>query len=219
MEEPLPIQESGPAARSVRAVDIPGPAGRIEALWSDPGTGAPAAVIGHPHPAYGGSMHSKVVHTVYRVLDQAGHPTLRFNFRGVGRSQGEYSGWNGETGDFAAAAAFARDRTGTKELWAAGFSFGSWVGLQWALTDPDVARFIALGVPVENHAFQFLDRLPWPLAIVQGERDQYGGLATLETYIEKWKRLGPVNHRIVKGADHFFTGKLAELEQALKEIL
>ena len=213
MEEPVP------AARIVSAVDLSGPSGRIEGLWSDPGTGAPAAVIGHPHPAHGGSMHSKVVHTVYRVLDQAGHPTLRFNFRGVGRSEGEYSGWNGEIGDFAAAAAFARQRTGVQTVWAAGFSFGSWIGLQWALTDPGVERFIALGVPIGNHAFPFLDRIPWPLAIVQGELDQYGGAKQLETYVEQWKRLGPVTHRIVKGADHFFTGKLTELEQALREIL
>ena len=219
MEEPLPTEESASAARIVSAVDFQGPAGRIEALWSDPATGEPAAVIGHPHPAYGGSMHSKVVHTIYRVLDQAGHPTLRFNFRGVGRSQGEYSGWNGETGDFAAAAAYARERTGRRELWAAGFSFGSWIGLQWALGDADVKRFIALGLPVGNHQFDFLDRLPWPLAIVQGERDQYGGPEALRAMIETWKRLGPVTHRVVKGADHFFTGKLAELAQALQEIL
>jgi alpha/beta superfamily hydrolase len=213
------MEESAPAARIVSAVDISGPAGRIEGLWSDPGAGLPAAVIGHPHPAHGGSMHSKVVHTVYRVLDQAGHPTLRFNFRGVGRSQGQYSGWNEEIQDFAAAAAFAREQTGRKELWGAGFSFGSWIGLQWALEEPGVTRFIGLGVPVENHAFDFLVRVPWPLGIVQGERDQYGRPETMESYIERWKRLGPVTHRIVKGADHFFTGKLTELEQALKEIL
>jgi alpha/beta superfamily hydrolase len=213
------MEESAPAARIVSAVDISGPAGRLEGLWSDPGGGLPAAVIGHPHPAHGGSMHNKVVHTVYRVLDQAGHPTLRFNFRGVGRSEGQYSCCNEELGDFAAAAAFARQRTGVKKIWVAGFSFGCWIGLQWALTDPDIARFIALGVPVENHAFQFLDRLPWPLSIVQGELDQYGGAKTLETFVEQWKRLGPVTYRIVKGADHFFTGKLPELEQALKEIL
>ena len=219
MEDPLPTEESASAARIVSAADIQGPAGRIESLWSDPATGEAAAVIGHPHPAYGGSMHSKVVHTIYRVLDRAGHPTLRFNFRGVGRSQGEYAGGNGETGDFAAAAAYARARTGRRELWAAGFSFGSWIGLQWALEDPDVKRFIALGLPVDNHQFGFLDRLPWPLAIVQGERDQYGGLENLRAAIDHWQRLGPVRHRVVKGADHFFTGKLAELQQALEEIL
>ena len=213
------MEPSPTSARTVRSVDFQGPAGRIEGLWCDPGTGLPAAVIAHPHPAYGGSMHSKVVHTVYRVLNERGHPTLRFNFRGVGRSQGQYSGWNQEQDDFAAAAAYAREQTGRPKLWASGFSFGSWIGLQWALLDPGVERFIALGVPVENHAFDFFDRLPWPLGIVQGEKDQYGHPETLETYIERWKRLGPVTHRIVKGADHFFTGKLTELEQALREIL
>jgi alpha/beta superfamily hydrolase len=213
------MEPSQSSARAVSAVDIGGPQGRIEGLWSDPGVGKPAAVIGHPHPAYGGSMHSKVVHTVYRVLDAAGHPTLRFNFRGVGRSQGQYSGWNEEVGDFAAAAAFARERTGRKALWAAGFSFGSWVGLQWALTDTGVERFLALGVPVENHEFDFLDRLPWPLTIVQGERDQYGRPETLEAAVSSWRRFGPVTVKFVKGADHFFTDKLAELQQALEEIL
>ena len=213
------LQPSRSTTRTVSAVDIAGPAGRIEGLWADPGAGLPAAVIAHPHPAHGGSMHSKVVHTVYRVLDAAGHPTLRFNFRGIGKSEGQYSGWNEEVGDFAAAAAFARERTGRKELWAAGFSFGSWIGLQWALDDSSVERFIALGIPVENHAFDFLSRLPWRLAIVQGERDQYGSPETLERYVEQWKRSGSVTVKIVKGADHFFTGKLAELKLALEEIL
>ena len=213
------MQHSEPRARTVIAVDFTGPAGRIEGLWADPATGLPAAVIGHPHPAYGGSMHSKVIHTVYRVLDAAGHPTLRFNFRGVGRSEGQYSGWNEEIGDFAAAAALARERSGRDELWGSGFSFGAWIGLQWAIGDPSVERFIALGVPVENHGFDFLDRLPWPLAIVQGERDQYGSPEILERYVQQWKRYGSVTMRIVKGADHFFTGKLAELKQGLEEIL
>ena len=213
------MEPSQSASRIVSPVEFLGPEGRIEGVWADPGTGLPAAVIGHPHPAHGGSMHSKVVHTVYRVLDRAGHPTLRFNFRGVGRSAGAYSGWNGETGDVAAAAAFARERTGRSELWASGFSFGGWVGLQWALSDPGVERFIALGVPANNHSFEFLDRLPWPLAIVQGEADQYGSQAALRLLTTKWERFGPVVVKFVKGADHFFTGKLTELTQALEEIL
>ncbi len=164
-------------------------------------------------------MHSKVVHTVYRVLDAAGHPTLRFNFRGVGRSEGDFSGWSDEAQDVAAAAAHARERSGRNELWGSGFSFGAWIGLQWALTDRGVQRFIALGLPVENHAFDFLTRLPWPLAIVQGEHDRYGSAETLAGYVQQWQRLGPVTLKTVKGADHFFTGKLAELQQALEEIL
>src|SRR5262245_60364854 len=132
--------------RRVEPVLFPGPEGALEGLWGD-GLGAsgaaaaaggagvsgrPAAVICHPHPAHRGSMHSKVVHTVYRVLEERGHPTLRFNFRGVGQSAGAYSGWDGEIGDVAAAAAYARKRTGARPLWVAGFSFGSWMGLNFA---------------------------------------------------------------------------------------
>ena len=164
-------------------------------------------------------MHSKVVYAVYRALERAGHPTLRFNFRGVGRSQDAHSGGSEETGDIAAAAAFARERTGRRELWGAGFSFGAWSGLRWALGDAGVKRFIALGLPVDNHAFEFLYRVPWPLAIVQGERDQYGSLAGVEALRRRLEPTEPVTVRVVKGADHFFTGKLDELREALEEIL
>ena len=213
------MEPAVPVSRHVTPVEFQGPVGRIEGLWSDPGRGLPAAVIAHPHPAYGGSMHSKVVYTIYRVLDQAGHPTLRFNFRGVGKSEGAYSGWNEETADMTAAAAFARERTGLRQLWGAGFSFGAWVGLQWALGDPGVERFIAVGLAANDRVFDFLDRVPWPLAIVQGERDQYGSPAALAELTRTWERTGKVTVRIVQGADHFFTGKLAELKQALEEIL
>ena len=97
-------------------------------------------------------MHSKVVYTVYKVLNGAGHPTLRFNFRGVGMSEGRYSGGDGEVGDAAAAAAYARARTGVAALWLAGFSFGSWVGAKWAVQDDHLERFIALGI-FDIHCF------------------------------------------------------------------
>ena len=116
------------ASRFVKPVHFDGPQGRLEGLWDDPGRGLAPALILHPHPAHGGSMHSKVVYTVFRVLHEAGRPTLRFNFRGVGASQGSYSGWDGEVGDVAAAAAFVRRETGMAPIWLAGFSFGSWVG-------------------------------------------------------------------------------------------
>jgi alpha/beta superfamily hydrolase len=207
--------------RTIATVTFPGPQGLLEGLWSDPGRGLPAAVICHPHPAHRGSMHSKVVHTVHRVLDAAGHATLRFNFRGVGRSDGAYSGWDGEVGDVGAAAAFARDRTGRREIWLAGFSFGSWVGAKWALQDGHVERFIALGLPVDkavdHHTFDFLDRPPAPMLIVQGERDQYGGREAVLSICRRLRAQGMVEARFVEGADHFFTGKLTELAAALRQ--
>jgi hypothetical protein len=208
------------AARIVSAVQIPGPVGHLEGLWADPGSGLPAAVICHPHPAHGGSMHSKVVHTVHRVLDHAGHPTLRFNFRGVGTSGGAYSGGDGEIQDVAAAAAFAREKTGLEPLWLAGFSFGSYVGSRWALGDKHLERFIALGMPVskniDGRTFDFLDRPPAPMLIVQGDHDQYGSVAGVQALVARLKLRGRVEARFVTDADHFFTGRLTELARELR---
>ena len=208
-------------ARLVTPVRFEGPAGVLEGLWDDPKRGLAPAIICHPHPAHGGSMHSKVVYTVYRVLHDAGHPTLRFNFRGVGTSAGSYSGWDGEVGDVAAAAAFARKESGVTPLWLAGFSFGSWVGSKWALSDRQVERMILLGVPVDrnidNRSFDHLTRLPAPTLIVQGERDRYGGPDGVNRLADGLRAIGAVEVRIVPEADHFFTGKLKQLEAALKD--
>jgi uncharacterized protein len=216
-------EEMSVETRRVETVTFPGPEGALDGLWSDPGRGLPPAVICHPHPGHGGSMHSKVVHTIYRVLNGAGHPTLRFNFRGVGTSQGTYSGWDGEVGDVAAAAAFARERTGIRPLWLAGFSFGSWVSAKFALEDGDVERFIALGMPVttniDGRTFDFFDRPPAPMLIVQGKRDRYGSPEGILAVAERLRAAGglPVEVRLVEGADHFFTGHLTQLAEALRD--
>ena len=209
------------AQRTVETVSFPGPEGSLEGLWSDPGGGRTPAVICHPHPAHGGTMHSKVVHTVYKVLHQAGHPTLRFNFRGAGKSEGNFSGWDGEVEDVAAAARYVRQRTGTGPLWLAGFSFGSWVGSMWALKDGQVERFIGLGMPastnIDGRTFDFLDRPPAPMLIVQGTHDQYGSREAIEALAERLRANGVVEVRFVEGADHFFTGHLTQLAVALKD--
>ncbi|MEK7315845.1 MAG: alpha/beta fold hydrolase [Candidatus Eisenbacteria bacterium] len=211
-------------ARKVETVLFSGPVGVLEGLWSD-GTVAepvlPAAVICHPHPAHHGSMHNKVVHTVYRALEARGHPTLRFNFRGVGKSEGKYSGWDGEIGDLEAAAAYARGRVGSRALWVAGFSFGSWIGLNFALRDPDVELMIGLGLPasgnVDGRQFEFLDQLPWPFLMVQGDHDKYGTVADMTALRDRLAPLGRVELRVVAHADHFFTGKIEPLREALND--
>ena len=212
--------------RVLKTIHFQGPEGRLEGLWSDPGGGLAPAVICHPHPAHGGSMHSKVVHTIYRILNAAGHPSIRFNFRGVGASEGSFSGWDGEVGDVAAAAAFARAETGSTPVWLAGFSFGSWVGSKWALGEPagSIERMILLGVPVDRNvddrSFDHLEaapKLPSPILIVQGEKDQYGSPASVIALRDRLVARATVEARIVPGADHFFTGKLHELGAALAE--
>ena len=209
------------AQRTVAPVTFPGPSGSLEGLWSHPGGALAPAVICHPHPAHGGSMHSKVVYTIYRVLHHAGHATLRFNFRGAGKSEGVFSGWDGEVEDVAAAAAYARERAGTKALWLAGFSFGSWVGAKWALEDSAVERFIGLGMPVstniDDRTFDFLERPPAPMLIVQGARDQYGSREAILGLAERLRAHGPVDVRFVEHADHFFTGHLTQLAEALRD--
>jgi len=210
-------------ARKVETVLFSGPVGVLEGLWSEgrPGAALPAAVICHPHPAHHGSMHSKVVHTVYRVLEERGHPTLRFNFRGVGKSEGKYSGWDGEIGDLEAAAVYARGRTGRRPLWIAGFSFGSWIGLHFALRDPEVEFMIGLGLPaggnVDGRKFDFFDRVPWPLLMVQGDHDRYGSVADITALRDRLAPMGRVELRVVAHADHFFTGKIEALRAALND--
>lgn len=211
--------------RRVETVLFPGPEGALEGLWSEgaggDGASRPAAVICHPHPAHHGSMHSKVVHTVYRVLEERGHATLRFNFRGVGKSEGSYSGWDGEIGDLEAAAGYARGRAGERALWIAGFSFGSWIGLNFALRDPDVAFMIGLGLPasgnVDGRKFEFVDRVPWPFLMVQGDHDRYGSVADITALRDRLAPLGRVALRIVAGSDHFFTGRIEPLREALMD--
>lgn len=205
-----------PDIRDSSSVTVPGPAGDLEGLWVDPATGLAPVVICHPHPAHGGSMHSRVVHTIHQVLNDAGHPTLRFNFRGVGRSQGYYSGRNDEITDLAAAALFARGRTGRVAIWVAGFSFGAWIALQWAIQDREVERIIALGLSVDTYSFDFLETPPAPLLVVQGDRDQHGSLGAVQALAARLRSHGPVDLRVVSQADHFFTGRFAELADVLR---
>lgn len=203
------------AQRRVPVV-VPGPEGDLEGLWAEGRPGFAPAVLCHPHPAYGGTMNSRVVHTVHRVLNTAGHPTLRFNFRGAGRSQGAYSGGNAEVGDLDAAARFARQRAGRAEIRLAGFSFGAWIALQWAVQDRAVERIVALGVASGKLSFDFLKAPPAPLLIVQGDHDAYGSLGSLQALAARLRLHGTVDLRVVSQADHFFTGRLTELAHVLR---
>lgn len=209
-------------------VNISGPGGRIEARYHhQPSPNSPVALILHPHPQFGGTMNNQVVYHLYYAFQKRGFSVLRFNFRGVGRSEGSYSGWDGEVGDVAAAASFARGRTGVQALRLAGFSFGSWVGAKFALADGHIERFIALGIPVtaniDGRTFEFLDRPPAPMLIVQGARDRYGSREGVLALAERLRAAGgggdavPVEVRFVENADHFFTGHLTQLAAALRD--
>lgn len=172
-----------------------------------------AAVVCHPHPRGGGTMHNKVVFRVAQALGEVGMPTLRFNFRGVGRSTGSFDEGRGERDDVRAALEYLAAAFPHSALCLAGFSFGAWVGLPVGAADARVGQLIGVGVPVESLEVDPLAGCATPKLIVQGDHDQYGPPDSLRAW---YQRLSEPKHLIVvPGADHFFTHHQAELREAI----
>jgi len=203
-------------------VRFPGPSGRLEGLWrpprpeSDPrGT----VVVAHPHPQYGGTMLNKVVFHVARTLNHdLDAASLRFNFRGVGHSEGVYDAANGETGDVAAAWTEARRRVPGKPLIAAGFSFGAACTLRAAALPPPPEPprvLILVGTPVDLFEPPYPLPRDLPLIAVHGERDPYTPPSRVREFTKRWP--GPVAFRVEPGADHFLEGRLVEAVRFLSE--
>ena len=172
-----------------------------------------AAVVCHPHPQFGGTMHNKVVFRLAAALVEHGIPALRFNFRGVGRSTGAYDEGRGEADDVRAALAALAARYPGVPLLLAGFSFGAWVGLPVGCADARVTHLIAAGAPVSLLQADELADCVKPKLIVQGEHDQYGPRPALEAWFARLPE--PKRLTIVPGADHFFTQQQSELAAAL----
>ena len=194
----------------LEAVSFPGPAGTIEGLWKE-ASGPPrgSAVFAHPHPLHGGTLHNKVVYHASRALAAARYATLRFNFRGVGQSEGRYDEGRGEIDDFRAALNEAVRRGGLPVL-AAGFSFGSTVALRASVVDTRASALIAIGLPLASLPVESLPRPRVPALFVTGERDAFGPPALLVEFVRD-----SVQVVIVPGADHFFEGRVDELVQAI----
>jgi alpha/beta superfamily hydrolase len=191
-----------------------GPAGRIEAILKEPTIQVTrAAIVCHPHPLFGGTMHNKVVYRIARAFADAGFAVLRFNFRGTGRSQGEHDDGRGEREDLRTAIEFIEQKYPGSELWLAGFSFGSMVMLRTAACDDRVRAFVAAGVPVSRYDFSDLPRCNKPKLFVQGALDQYGATQDLVKLFESMDE--PKELKIIEDADHFFEGHLPELAAAV----
>jgi alpha/beta superfamily hydrolase len=198
-----------------RSFFLEGPAGRLEALlWTTPSAESHlVAVVCHPHPLFGGTMHTKVVFQAAKTLHRRGVPVLRFNFRGTGLSEGTHDRGHGEQDDVRAVLGFLAREFHGRQILLVGFSFGSWVGMRVACADPRVAETIGIGLPVDNVDMTFLRACAKAKLIVQGGNDQYGSRATLEALfatIPEPKRLV-----FVEGADHFFTGQVDQLGAAI----
>ncbi len=209
---------------------LPGPGGQLEAiLWypaeqSDGALPPLAAVVCHPHPLFGGTMHNKVVYQAAKTIHRFGLPVARFNFRGVGKSEGTHDSGQGEVGDATAALDFLANRYPGVPLLAAGFSFGSWVASRAGCADSRVAELICLGLPVsgpDRGDFSYLNHCAKPKLFVSGEFDRFGPPPELRAMVEKFPL--PVRQqtqvKIIRGGDHFFAGHLPELDQSISEWL
>jgi alpha/beta superfamily hydrolase len=206
-------------AGEIKSLFLAGPAGRLESLLN---TGAPgathAALVCHPHPLYGGTMHNKVVYHAMKALSGFGFPVLRFNFRGAGLSEGKYDEGRGEVDDVRAALAWLR-REFRLPIIFAGFSFGAAVGLRAACPDPEVRAIISLGTPIAAgglvYGYDFLARCDKPKLFVSGADDQYGPTDKVREVVAHAAE--PKQLVVVPDADHFFTGHVTEAQRAIED--
>ena len=187
----------------------------LEGLLANRGGDAPAAVVCHPHPMYGGSMFNNVVDAILAAMWQLGYATLRFNFRGVGASEGEHDGGRGEVDDAGAAMAYLLSQPGVRNNGAvmAGYSFGAMVAVSAGYEDADVSRIVAVALPLSMTEPRVPEGASKPLLLVSGDHDSYSpvaGLTALQAKIGKSARL-----EVIKGADHFFGGSEAELSRVI----
>jgi alpha/beta superfamily hydrolase len=200
--------------------DLTGPAGRLEALLEEPDSPPKAAVVfAHPLPTHGGTMHTKAVYQGSKGLLRAGCAVLRFNFRGVGRSEGAFTGGPGEKEDFTAALDYMAAKYPGLPLWAAGFSFGSWIALETGAADDRVSVLIGIAPPVTREGYDFSNTMKStkPKFFVQGESDDICPIQDM------WKFYGtlpePKELVVIDAADHLFDGHTAEVGEALEDLL
>jgi len=210
MTTPDALRTASPPPSQIRSLDdLYGPAGRLEALLNSGREDAPnSALVCHPHPAGGGTMHNKVVYHAMKAFSALGIPVLRFNFRGVGLSEGEHDHGDGEQNDVRAALSWLEHNFDKRPILFAGFSFGSYVGLRACCGDVRVKGLIGLGLPVRaagrDYEYGFLTKCVAPKLFVSGDHDEFGPRAVLDGVFAS----APEPKRLVwvEGADHFFQG-------------
>ena len=192
-----------------------GPAGRIEGRYQHgPDKTAPIALMLHPHPLHGGTMNNKVVYALYQTFVKKGFSTLRFNYRGVGRSQGNYDRGEGELADAAAALDWLQSyNTSAQSVWIAGFSFGAWIGMQLLMRRPEIAGFISVAPPAGLFDFGFLAPCPSSGLMISGTQDEIIPEGAVETLVKKLSAQKgiTISHTTIKGANHYFTEHLDDL--------
>ncbi|MGB0683748.1 MAG: alpha/beta hydrolase [Magnetovibrionaceae bacterium] len=204
-----------------------GPDGRLEGRYHhSKETNAPIALVLHPHPQHGGTMNNRVVYTLYQAFVKRGFSTLRFNFRGVGRSQAEFDNGIGEMSDAASALDWMQTyNPNAGSVWIAGFSFGAWISMQLMMRRPEIEGFISVAPPASLYDFSFLAPCPASGLIVHGDADQQVPLASVDKLAAKLKaqKTIEIDYRKVGGGDHFFNDHLdtllGEVDSYLDETL
>jgi uncharacterized protein len=197
--------------------------GRLEGRYHHgPRTNAPLALILHPHPLHGGTMNNKVVYSLFHMFVRRGFSVLRFNFRGVGRSQASFDHGQGELRDAAAALDWMQQHNpNAGPGWVAGFSFGAWIGMQLLMRRPEIHGFISLSLPANMYDFTFLAPCPSSGLIVHGTEDALVPPDSVHKLVQKLsqQRGIKIDLELVPGADHFFANHLRELEGSVETYL
>lgn len=200
--------------------EIQGPAGRLEVILEEPAQGtAPraAVVLGHPHPQHGGTMHTKGNYQTAKALARIGCAVLRFNFRGVGSSQGAWDEGAGEAADFRAGLDFMAARYPGAPLWAGGMSFGSWIGMTEGANDPRVSLLLGVAMPVDRYDFSAVRQSPKPKFFIHGEFDEVCPLALVRTFYAQ--AADPKELVVIEASDHLFDGKASQVGDAVEDLL
>lgn len=194
---------------------IAGPAGRIEARYHHSKTrNAPLAIVLHPHPEHGGTMNNKITYALFRAFVEQGFSTLRFNFRGVGRSEGKFDHGEGELSDAAACLDWLQvQNPEPRQCWVAGFSFGAWICMQLLMRRPELDGFIAVAPPANMYDFSFLAPCPVSGMILQGAKDE---IVPKDSVMKLASRLSAqrglhIDYRVIPEAGHFFTEEIPEM--------
>lgn len=196
-----------------------GPDGRLEGRYTQAEPNAPIAMILHPLPQLGGNMNHPIVYRLYHQFASRGFSVLRFNFRGVGRSQGEFDDGVGELSDAAAALDWLEALTGdVNQCWVAGYSFGAWIGMQLLMRRPEITGFISVAPPASRFDFGFLAPCPTSGLIVYGDQDKIAPkAATAELVHRLQEQQGiEIDGKLIRGANHLFDEKMDNLERVVK---
>ena len=202
---------------------IPGPEGRLEAIYNKGSeTTSPLCLVLHPHPRQGGTMNNKLVYNTYQAFKKSNFSTLRFNFRGVGKSLGTYDNGVGELTDAAAALDWLQtENPAARTTWIAGFSFGAWLALQLLMRRPEISGFVAISPPASLYDFGFLAPCPASGLIIQGSEDKIVQEESVSELVKKLNKQNNINvdYNKIIGADHFFAKNLDDIQKRIKKYI